>query len=192
MAKAHDLTKKHFIIIGGGLMGLSSAKSLLEKGAKVTVLEMNTVGKGCSFGNAGWLTPCFALPLPQPGLFWSSVKWLLNPESPLYIQPRMSLTLMNWLYRFLKAMNYDHLTNSTESLVQLSNLTLDLITKMNLPGSADFRKNGLLMVSATEKGLQSTLDEMNLVSRYGVKGSQLSVSQIQKMEPSLIGPLSGG
>lgn len=173
-------------------MGLSSARSLLEHGAKVTVVEMHTVGKGCSFGNAGWLTPCFALPLPQPGLFWSSIQWLLDSESPLYIQPRMSLTLMQWLYRFLKSMNQEHLNSSTESLVQLSNLTLDLIGKMNLTPIADFKKNGLLMVSATDKGLKSTLDEMHLVARYGVKGQQLSSSEIQKMEPSLVGPLSGG
>ncbi len=183
---------QHFLIIGGGLLGLSSAKALLERGARVTLIEKDQIGRGCSFGNAGWLTPCFALPLPQPGLFWSSIKWLLDSESPLYIQPRMSATLAQWLFRFLGAMNLKHLHASTEVLVQMSNRTLELIQGLRLNPELDFRQKGLLMVSATRAGLTSTLEEMHLVARYGVQGQQLSVEELRKLEPALIGPLSGG
>ncbi|MBX9767001.1 MAG: FAD-dependent oxidoreductase, partial [Bdellovibrionales bacterium] len=191
-ATKSDLSKTHYIVIGGGLLGLASARALAIRGAKVTVIEMGAVGKACSFGNAGWLTPCFALPLPQPGLFWSSLKWLLDSESPLHIQPRMSLTLFHWLFRFMRSMNQKHLMQSTDALIQLSNLTLELIQHLKPTPADDFRKNGLLMISATTPGLEATLAEMNLVSKFGVRGQQLTPSEIRQLEPAVTAELTGG
>ncbi len=51
------------LIIGGGVVGVSCAYELAKRGASVTVLERDRVGHGCSFGNAGWLTPSQATPL---------------------------------------------------------------------------------------------------------------------------------
>src|SRR4051812_22221664 len=97
-------SKPEVMIVGGGIIGLSTAVKLAEKGARVTVLEKDRIGHGCSYGNAGWLTPCFALPLPMPGMFFKSLKWLMNPESPLYIKPSLDPLLFRWLTIFTLSM----------------------------------------------------------------------------------------
>ena len=106
-------TKKDVLIVGGGIIGLSTAVKLAEKGAQVSVLEKGQVGYGCSYGNAGWLTPCFALPLAMPGLFFKSLKWLVNPESPLYIKPSLDPLLFKWLTLFSLSMTEKKARTST-------------------------------------------------------------------------------
>src|SRR4051812_1095838 len=93
------------LIIGGGVIGLSAAYELSLRGAAVTVIDKGEPGFGCSYGNAGWLTPCFSMPLPMPGMLFKSIGWLLDPDSPLRIKPQASIELLRWLTRFLLSMN---------------------------------------------------------------------------------------
>src|SRR4051812_33651227 len=94
------------LIIGGGIIGMSSAYELSQRGYKVIVIDKGDIGYGCSYGNAGWITPCFSMPLPMPGMLLKSIRWLLDPESPLYIKPQPSFLLMSWLIRFMLSMNH--------------------------------------------------------------------------------------
>src|SRR5262249_60090496 len=55
---------------------------------------------GSSYGNAGLIVPSHSLPLAAPGALASGLKWLLDPESPFYIKPRLDLDLLSWLIRF--------------------------------------------------------------------------------------------
>ena len=60
-------------VLGAGIIGTSIARELASRGLDVTVLDRGGVGAGCSRGNAGWLTPCFSLPLPAPGVLTGSL-----------------------------------------------------------------------------------------------------------------------
>lgn len=184
---------KDVIVIGGGIIGLSTAVELVEKGVQVTVLEKDQIGHGCSYGNAGWITPCFALPLPMPGLFLKSLKWLMNPESPLYIKPSIDPLLARWMTRFLLSMNWKQARAATEALVELSKVSLELYQKLasEYP-EIGFEKKGLLMVAQSKDGARAAHNEMDLVSQYNIPGKALSPDEIRQMEPSLTGHLEGG
>ena len=77
------------VVVGGGVIGIACARELARRGDAVVVVERDRIGHGCSYGNAGWLTPSQALPLANPKLLLKAFGWLFNPESPLYIQPRL-------------------------------------------------------------------------------------------------------
>lgn len=185
--------KKQIIIIGGGIIGLSCAVKLAEKGAEVVVLDKNKVGFGCSYGNAGWMTPCFAMPLPMPGLFFKSLKWLLNPESPLYIKPSVSPFLFQWLTKFMLSMTESKATAAIEALVALSKVSLDEYEKLaaEFP-EIQFEKKGLLMVSHSQQGVDAAVQEMELVKPHLIPGKFMTPEEIRSFEPSLKGPLRGG
>lgn len=181
------------IVIGGGIIGASIADELALRGAQVTVLEKDIIGHGCSYGNAGWMTPCFAMPLPMPGMLMKSAAWLLNPESPLYIQPKPSLLLFQWLMRFMSSMNEKQASRAIAALVDLSVLSLKKYQKLAAENPAiGFEKKGLLMVGQSKAGLNLAVEEMNLVSRHNIPGRQLHADEIRQLEPSLVGHLAGG
>ncbi len=185
---------KKVVVIGGGIIGISSAICLAERGAKVIVIEKNKARDICSYGNAGWITPCFALPLAMPGMFFKSLKWMIDPNGPLYIKPSPSVDLMNWLIRFLKAMNTKQAMSATEALVKLSRKSLELYRNLaqDKTLSFDYQEKGLLMVAESEESHRALLEELNYVSKFGVRGEVFTESQVKEKEPQLKCNLKGG
>lgn len=181
------------LIVGAGIIGTSIGAELSRRGAKVCVIDKGQVGKGCSYGNAGWMTPCFAMPLPMPGMLLKSMKWLLDPESPLYIKPSFSLDLASWLFQFMKAMNETQAKRAVDALVVLSQKSLTEYEKLGQKyPEIRFEQKGLLMVSKTAAGVASAVDELNYVKDLGVPGKVLNSDDIREMEPALKSPLLGG
>jgi D-amino-acid dehydrogenase len=89
------------IVVGGGAVGLCVAEALVSGGAEVTVLERDVCGAGASAGNAGWITPSLAIPVPGPGVIGQSLRWLVNPSGPLWIRPSVSPEMVEWIARFV-------------------------------------------------------------------------------------------
>ncbi len=62
------------VIIGGGLIGVASAAYLQQDGWQVTVVDRNTIGGACSFGNCGLVCPSHVLPLTEPAALKGAFK----------------------------------------------------------------------------------------------------------------------
>jgi D-amino-acid dehydrogenase len=184
------------LVLGAGIVGMTIAHELQGNGRQVTVIDRaHEVGLGCSYGNAGWITPCFAMPLPQPGMFWKSIGWLLDPESPLYIKPQPSWLLARWMMGFLRAMNTRQLHQSVTVLTEISKYSLAWYAELakRAPETFGFDQKGLLLVSGNDQGLKSAETEMNLMVDRGVPGRLMTADEIIEMEPSLKpGLLKGG
>ena len=95
--------KKDIIIIGGGILGVSTAYYLANQGRSVTLFEKDDFQAGCSYGNAGLIANGFGLPLAAPGVPSQAMKWLFDATSPFYIKPRLNLDLLSWLWKFRRA-----------------------------------------------------------------------------------------
>lgn len=182
------------VIIGGGIIGAACAAELAEAGADVIVVDRGPAGHGCSYGNAGWVTPCFALPLPMPGMLPKVARWLRDPESPLHIQPRVSPGLAWWLTRFLAAMNEKALVRGVAALTELSTFSLDayLALAEESRGRLGLERAGLLLVANTEEGLLGARRELELVGTHGIEGQELDARAVRELEPALLGALEGG
>lgn len=189
-----DAEKLDVLVVGGGIIGVTLALELQSSGRQVTLLESGSPGRGCSYANAGWVTPCFAMPLPQPGLFWKSIKWLLDPKSPLHIKPVPSLLLFRWLIDFTLSMSRKKMEKSIKVLVDLSRYSMNFYSQLSdrHPGQLGFEKKGLLMVSATDAGLKSCVEEMELMAAQGVPGRKLNAQEVMEMEPCFKPGLKGG
>src|SRR5438046_6611381 len=95
---------KGVLIVGAGVIGLCTAYYCARRGFTVTVVERKPARRdGCSFGNAGMIVPSHFVPLAAPGMVALGLKWMWNPESPLYIKPRLSLALLSCGFRFWRA-----------------------------------------------------------------------------------------
>jgi len=186
--------KSDVLVIGGGVVGLSVARELQSAGKSTVLIDRIPVGTGCSFANAGWVTPCFAMPLPQPGMFFKSMKWLLDSSSPLHIQPSLSPALIRWLWCFMRAMNHAQMLRSIEVLTDISKYSLEFYAQLAARSGASlqFEKRGLLMVSATKDGVKAAVQEMELMAGRGIPGREMKRDELLAFEPTLRPMVQGG
>ncbi|MEI4195789.1 NAD(P)/FAD-dependent oxidoreductase [Roseovarius sp. E0-M6] len=89
------------IVIGAGICGLSAAIWLRRAGHHVTLLDKDGPGAGASFGNAGLLAQWAIVPVNTPDILSTGAKYVLNPNSPLFLQWSYLPRLMPWLLKFL-------------------------------------------------------------------------------------------
>ena len=94
----------HVVIVGSGIIGLTTAYYCSQRGMRVTLIERNPEQReGCSFGNAGMVVPSHFIPLAAPGMVALGLKWMWNRESPFYIKPRLDCDLFSWALKFWQA-----------------------------------------------------------------------------------------
>lgn len=94
------------IVVGAGIVGLSTAWFLQERGVEVTVVDRAGVAAGSSWGNAGWVSPALTIPLNQPGTLTYGLRSLFNPAAPLHIPLRADLRLARFLATFARHCNH--------------------------------------------------------------------------------------
>lgn len=181
-------------VIGAGIIGANVALELQRQGAKVLLIDKGKPGAGCSFANAGWVTPAFAMPLAQPGMFLKSIRWLLDPDSPLHIKPAPSLSLAKWLLSFTRAMNQKQMEESVKVLAELSKYSLDFYAALAARSSTaiGFEKKGLLLVSAEEAGVRYAQLELRLMEAAGIRGTAMGRDELLAAEPALKPLVKGG
>lgn len=88
------------IVVGAGIVGLSTAWFLQERGVEVTVVDRTGVAAGASWGNAGWIAPTLAIPLNDPAVLRYGLRSLLRPNAPLHIPMTTDVDLWTFLARF--------------------------------------------------------------------------------------------
>lgn len=111
---------KPVVVIGGGIMGLSSAIWLLRSGRDVTIVDPGIARKPASFGNAGVLAACSVVPVTSPGLIAKAPLMMLDPNSPLFVRWSYLPRLAPWLFRYLKHANAADTARISKGLAQLT------------------------------------------------------------------------
>src|ERR1043165_3216997 len=148
---------KRVVVIGGGVIGLSTAYYCARRGFDVTVVERQPSHRdGCSFGNAGMDVPSRFIPLAAPGMIALGLKWMWNPASPFYIKPRLDAGLVGWGMKFWRAATAEHVRLAAPLIRDLSLASRECFEELAaLPGE-DFGlvKKGLLMLCRTDHGLE--------------------------------------
>ncbi|GAA2791235.1 NAD(P)/FAD-dependent oxidoreductase [Mycolicibacterium pallens] len=89
------------IVVGAGIVGLSTAWFLQERGVDVTVLDRTGVAAGASWGNAGWIAPALTLPLNSPAVVRYGLRALLDSTAPLHIPLTADSALGVFLMQFV-------------------------------------------------------------------------------------------
>jgi D-amino-acid dehydrogenase len=187
-------SKSSVLVVGGGAIGLCAAYYLSRNGVAVTVLDKGEPGHGCSLHNAGFVCPSHFVPLAAPGIFSQALRWMLNPKSPLYIQPSLDFDLISWAWKFSRACNERVMWRAIPVLRDLLIDSLNLFDELaRLDGqSFEWTKKGLLLLHYTEKGKRSCEREAKLADNVGVEARILDRNQIQELQPHLEFRARGG
>ncbi|MBC7919863.1 MAG: FAD-dependent oxidoreductase [Ferruginibacter sp.] len=174
-------------IIGGGIIGLSSAYYLHRAGYRVTVFDQNRLTDGCSFGNAGMVVPSHIIPLAQPGMMAKGMRWMLKSTSPFYVKPRLDAELMRWGWLFYRHSTPAHVARAIPALRDISLLSKGLYQELAAGGNFDFgwQERGLLMLYKTAPAEREMAEEADVANRSGVEARVLTESQVQALEPDV-------
>ncbi|MBI4659364.1 MAG: FAD-dependent oxidoreductase [Verrucomicrobia bacterium] len=179
---------KHILIIGSGVVGLSTAYYCIQRGHRVTVLDRRDPDyEGCSYGNAGMITPSHFVPLAAPGMVALGLKWMWNPESPFYIKPRLDWNLLSWSWKFCRAATTAHVRRSAPLLRDLNLASRACFEELAaLPGN-DFGlvKKGLIMLFKTEHALEEEAKTAEQARQLGIPAEVLDARQTARFEPGV-------
>lgn len=99
------MNNKKVIVIGAGIVGVSSAIWLRRAGYAVTLIDKGEPGMGASYGNAGLLAACAVVPVTVPGLLLKGPKMLFDPSFPLFMRWSYLPKLVPWMARYMSNAN---------------------------------------------------------------------------------------
>jgi len=178
---------KKVVIIGGGIIGLSTAYYLLEEGCNVTVIDQSNISSGASFVNAGFISPSHIIPLAAPGMVSTGIKMMFNSASPFYIKPRFNIDLFKWLWKFNKSATKKNVEYASPIIKDLTDFSLQLFQEMKKSNIFDFHieKKGLLMAYQTSKFEDKEANLAEFSKKEGINVKHINKAQLKEMEPEI-------
>ena len=184
------------IVIGGGVVGLTSAWWLLEAGYRVTLLERAPgVGTGTSYSNGGQLSYRYVSPLADAGVPLKALKWLFQEHGPLRFRPQFDAHQWRWLAAFLANCRADLNRKTTNKLLQLGELSRRAMASLEpvVPLDAfEWRDAGKLVVYRTRAAFDAAAAKPNAGAVWDASECVAHEPALAAMENKLAGGIYNG
>lgn len=181
-------------IIGGGIIGVTCAYYLQKKGYSITLIDKGDLTAGCSFGNAGYVSPSHFTPLASPGIIAQGLRWMLSSSSPFYIKPRLSPDLLKWGYHFWKSANSKTVEKHAPPMNALLQFSRQLTSEIKNSLGNHFRmqEKGCFMLYKHAETEKHEIELAQKAAEFGIETRILTTDEIQRMEPQVTIDVRGG
>jgi D-amino-acid dehydrogenase len=174
------------VVVGAGVVGLSTAWFLQERGVEVTVVDRTGVAAGASWGNAGWLAPGLAIPLNEPAVLRYGLRSLLNPAAPLHIPLSADPGLWAFLARFAAQCRWAPWQRAVRAGLPLNDESLEAFDVLTANG-VDAPTNDAAITAAfrTPRQARGLLRELHRMAEAGqpVEHVELDAGQVREHVP---------
>jgi len=176
-------------VVGAGIVGLCAAWHLVKRGAKVTIVDREGPGRGCSFGNSGSLSSGSVAPLAMPGVVKSAPRMLLDRASPLRVAPGYWLKAAPWLARFVAASRPARVQEISNALAALLRPSIEHHARLlrEIEAMDLLRRDGQLVVYRSMEHLAKDNAVWQLRRRHGYEVRVIDRAGIVALEPA-VGP----
>lgn len=182
------------IVLGAGVVGLSTALSLRRRGCDVLLLDAGQPGAGCSFGNAGMIQVGSSLPLAMPGLLAGLPRMLTDPEGPLSLRWGHLPALLPWGRQLVRNMRPAAVARNEAALAALLGQAQAAYRRLTdgTPAADVFRDRGELYVVRSAEAFAGYQTKIDTCRRNGVAIDVLGAAEIHELEPLLAPDYSHG
>ncbi len=186
------------VVLGGGVIGVTTAWALARQGAEVTVVERQPdVALETSFANAGQISPGYSTPWAAPGIPLKALKWLFQTHAPLAIRPDGSLFQWRWMAAMLANCSASRYAVNKERMMRLSEYSRDCLRAWRAEtGIAyDERSGGTLQLFRTQAQVDAAARDVAVLQDCGVPFELLDAAGVVRVEPALArasAPVAGG
>ncbi|MDG1472316.1 MAG: D-amino acid dehydrogenase [Ascidiaceihabitans sp.] len=183
----------HIAVIGAGITGITTAYSLASRGYKVSVFDRNRyAAMETSFANGGQLSASNAEVWTRWGTIFKGLKWMMNPDAPLLVNPRPSWHKLSWMAEFMGNIpNYESHTIATARMaIEARKHLLRFADEVGF--SFDLEKRGILHVYKSEGEFAHARRVNELLSKGGLERREVTAAEVQDIEPALRTKTLGG
>ncbi|MDI4482214.1 D-amino acid dehydrogenase [Moraxella lacunata] len=186
------------IILGGGVIGTTTAYYLAKAGAKATVIDRQSdVAMETSFANAGQISPGYSTPWAAPKIPQKAVRWLMQKHAPLAITPDGTGFQLAWMKQMLANCNAERYEINKERMMRVSEYSRDCIRALRdeIGIGYEHRTGGTVQLFRKPAQIQAMRLDTKVLEECGVPYEILDADGLIKAEPALAyatAPLLGG
>ena len=178
------------VIVGSGVIGVTSAWYLAREGHEVTVLDRQPgPALETSFANAGEVSPGYSSPWAGPGVPLKAIKWLLMKHGPLAIRPRLDPAMWSWILKMLSNCTSQRYALNKARMVPIAEYSRDCLRELRATTGIEYdeRSQGTLQLFRTQKQLDAIVGDIDILKQFGVDFTVLAPSGCVAAEPALAG-----
>jgi len=176
------------LILGSGVLGVTSAWYLAKAGHEVTVVDRQPgPGLETSFGNAGMISPGYSAPWAAPGVPLKAIKWLMSEHAPLAIRPTSDPQQYRWMMQMLCNCTEGRYAVNKERMMRLAEYSRDCLIQLRSDSGVNYehRELGTLQLLRTQKQLDAAASDIAVLQRCGVPYQLLDQAGCIHYEPGL-------
>jgi len=176
------------IVLGAGLLGVTSAYYLQQLGHEVTVLDRQaSPAAETSFANGGQISVSHAEPWANPSAPLKVLQWLSQEDAPLLFRLRADLRQWLWGLQFLRECTPARTRRNIEQIVRLGTYSREMLKALRAEtGIAyDHRTQGILHFYTTQKEFDAALKPAELMRELGCERRVISADEAVRIEPAL-------
>jgi D-amino-acid dehydrogenase len=177
------------LVIGAGLIGISTAYFLRLRGHEVTVIEREKgPGLQTSFANGGLVTPSMPEPWNAPGCWRVLLGSLGRSDAPLQLRVRALPTLIDWGVQFLRNSSVGRYENSALRNVRLALFSLNVLQNLRQQTGIEYNgaARGTLKLFRSAEALNDALRAADYLVAEGLQLRRLSREESIELEPALV------
>jgi D-amino-acid dehydrogenase len=176
------------IVLGGGVIGISTAYYLARSGARVTLLErQDGPALETSFANAGQVSPGYSTPWAAPGIPFKALKWMFQKHAPLAIRPDGSLFQLRWMAQMLRNCSSERYAVNKERMMRVAEYSRACLQQLRADTGIAYeqRTGGTLQLFRTQAQVDAAQRDIAVLQECGVPYELLDADQLAAVEPSL-------
>lgn len=175
-------------ILGAGIIGISTAWHLLERGHQVTVIDRQPdASMEASFANAAQISVSYCEPWANRDTPIKALKWMLSKEAPLLFRPRLSWQQWRWSLLFLSQCHDRAFERNVQQLVSLGAYSHAAFKDLVQTTGIEYQRleKGIAHYYTEQKSFDSAGEAAALMARYGVARRVVDRAELLRIEPAL-------
>ena len=175
------------IVLGAGIIGVSTAWHLLERGHEVTVVDRQPdAALETSFANAAQISVSYCEPWANRDAPLKALKWMFSNEAPLLFRPQFDLKQWLWGLRFLSQCNDAAFERNVQQLVALGAYSHDALKDVVAATGIDYNRleRGIAHFYSDQQSFDTAGDAAALMRKYGVDRKVISKDELLAIEPA--------
>ena len=174
------------VVVGGGVVGLASAYRLANAGCDVVVLEARATGSAATHGNAAKIALAETGPVPAPGVILQALRWMLKPDSPLYVKPSVAPAFVKFMLTMARYCTERDFRFGLQTHLRLAADATDLLDEYARDG-IDFEMHtaGVLLAFESRKRYEEHCQSLPVFEGFGMHPTHLDRDGVEATEPAL-------